>query len=132
MLATAYRDHRDAATDLDPATLAQSLGALRQELRSLAGELHASQRDNAALRQELDRLQAEPRVDQPRACGRPMPQVQRFKRELEDQLERLRRVSAARAARVEEPSPEPPRASGTGDAAWLRRMVVYMMMAELV
>jgi hypothetical protein len=134
MAATAHRDFDEfGAPGFDPATLAHDLAALRQQLRSLASDLHTSQRENAALRHELDRVRTREAAPPPPAARRPMPEVQRFKQELEDQLARLRRVAAARTVDADEPAPAPaPTREARGGDAWMRRMMLCVMMSELM
>jgi len=135
MRAAAHREPYDpgAEQSIDPGALLRDLSQLRRELRTIAEDLRASQRENATLRLELGRLR-ERRHDgdrhDPGHDAAPAPQ--RFRHELDEQLERLRRaVMSGRARPQAAPVPTAPPAPGAGDVARLKRMMLFMMMAEL-
>ena len=134
--------------------LLQTVVSLRQEVRSMAKDIRVALHDNAQLKQEVEVLRArdgvrDREIDDERdgfgpseretggqgwaQGGRGASEVLRIKQELQDQLERARRVDAAGRARQSEDSCREPRGCGGGaDPRWMKKMMMIMMMSDLV
>jgi hypothetical protein len=120
----------------------------------MAKDVRVALHDNAKLKQEVDLLRSreggrDAGIDQERdsfgpseretsrqgwpAASRSASEVIRIKQELQDQLARARRVAAAgRTRQTEESHREPRGGDSAADPRWMKKMMMYMMMSELV
>jgi hypothetical protein len=153
MRAQAYADEEEtgAQGESEQLDLLHSVASLRDEIRSMAAGLRTVLDDQARLHAEIAHLRAPlrphahhdgptaRRSDSPRTPEAAEPTTRegdRFRHQLQEQLERLRRVAAMNGSR---PTPSAPRRGPSSpescrpaDAAWLKRMMMVMMMTELV
>lgn len=130
MHAHAHYD-QDQAGDLDPNDFLEVIGELREEVESMGGEVSDVLKENEELKREVARLKTR------RKSGRTRSEMERIKRECLEGLDRLNELASVTRIGPRQPSPqmqqqqapEPRRASG--DSAWMKKMMMVMMMADM-
>ncbi len=129
MHAQAYHDE-DQTGGLDPNDFLEVIGELREEVESMGGEVSDVLKENEELKREVARLKTR------RKGGRSRSQMERIKRECLDGLDRLNELASVTRIgprrlqqKVPQQAPEPRRASS--DSAWMKKMMMVMMMADM-
>ena len=125
----AEREHDDA---LDNDGFLEALGSIRREVRSMGSDVKSVLRENEALKAEVTRLRRKQKGTQKTS------QAQRIKRDLLEQLEQLQSVAgkvrrgSQRARPVATPDFENRHEDDDSHNPWMKKMMMFMMMAELV
>ncbi len=110
----------------DQTDILEAFFSLRDELRSVVGDVRGVMKENETLKEEVSRLRSAPSPKR--------SEVDRIKQECADGLARLQELTAATRAGARGPVPtrSEVRESSAGDSGWMRKMMMVMMMAEMV
>jgi len=116
---------------VDVQELRESFGLLRNDVRSIAEDVRDVLQENAALKQELERLKNTSRPAPENPAGE-YSSVQQLKDELLHHLRHLEDLAVKSSRRPEPPPPPRPRPEpAVDDARAQKRMMMLMMMNEL-
>jgi regulator of replication initiation timing len=108
--------------EIDRAELLEIIGSLRQEVQSVSGDVRVVLEENRRLKDELDRLRERRRGEDR------FSEVRQIREEL-DHLVRMHEAATSGRSRQREPARSE---SGSSDkSAWMKKMMMFMMMAEL-
>ena len=112
--------------------LVDTIVSLRQDLYSMASDIKEVLKENAKLKTELHQAQERPPVNQS------ISEMQRMKQEIDD-LMQLHQLASFNSKRSRRPSTRPVARSRYGydsseqdRGAWIKKMMMFMMMAELI
>lgn len=114
------------ADDLDREGLARDIASLREDVCSVSDDIRRVLEENAALKQEIGRLR------QRRRKNESLSELRRLKGQLDRMID-LHDVAAAEEYHREparRPVPADRREDGRGD--WMKKMMIFMMLSEMV
>jgi len=128
MQSTAFQREPDleSADDLDREGLARDIASLREDVCAVSDDIRWVLEENSALRQELGRLR------QQRRKNESVSELRRLKSELDRMID-LHDVAAGgdcQRGPAPRPAPADHRDGGRGD--WMRKMMMFMMLSEMV
>lgn len=113
--------------DLDRTEILNSVASLRRELNAMATDIRSVISENVRLRDELEEIRDH------RHSARPVSEVHRIKSEIDQLIQMHETVSAGRSRPPRDSYRQPANGNGSEDkSAWMKKMMMFMMMAELM
>lgn len=125
----AHANHSEAdrgfSDEPDREEILATVASLRRDVSSMASEIREVLRENAQLKAQLDRSKG------PRSGEQWISEAQRIQREV-DQLVRLHEAASASRPRRRPAPRRDERDSRDGSQAWMKKMMMFMMLADMV